>query len=78
MEITWLTEITSFIGYTALALGMIMLNWKNIWGWWVYFFGSVIWFANGFLFENYNMIAWNVIFGIININGWRKWRREGL
>ncbi len=71
-----LAEVIAFFGYVSLAIGMYMLGKDNIWGWWVYFLGSAIWFVNGFVIENLNMIVWNVIFCIINARGWFVWRKN--
>ena len=69
-------DIVGHIAYASLLLGQILLTKKNTWGWALRFIGEIGWVAIGFIIGMSSIWVWGILFALIDIRGFIKWRKE--
>lgn len=62
--------------YGFLALGMLYLNQRDRWGWVFRIMGEVGWIWIGLLAGWSSIWMWGILFLLIDIRGFMKWREE--
>lgn len=67
-------DFTGHIGYLFILVGMVLISKKNIYGWLFRFVGETIWMVLGFYLELSSVVFWGMIFMVIDIYGFKKWK----
>ena len=69
------TDVYGHIGYLYIALGMWLLSKKDIVGWIYRFLGELIWIIIGFHIQMTSIWLWGIVFMVIDLTGFFKWRK---
>jgi hypothetical protein len=64
------------VGYISIFIGLVLLNYKNKYGWMARLLGEALWIGIGFGLGMTSIWIWGIIFVCVDINGWRKWNSE--
>ena len=65
-----------WIGSLGIMTGLILSGRKNIYCWPVWIVGNFFWIIFGIQSKILSIIVLNFAFIIVNVIGWRNWRKE--
>ncbi|KKL73901.1 hypothetical protein LCGC14_2070240 [marine sediment metagenome] len=75
-QVTFAQDMLGHIGYFFVALGMLLLAKKSIWGWVSRFIGEATWLVVGVWIGMSSIWTWGIIFLFIEIYGFRSWYKD--
>jgi len=64
------------IGYALILVGMIFINKKSSWGWFIRLWGEILWMGIGIYTGFSSMWIWGIVFCAMDIWGYFKWRKQ--
>jgi len=70
-------DIFGHIGYLFIAVGLILLAQKSIFGWIFRIIGEMIWAVVGICIGMSALWFWGIIFLCLDVRGFIKWRKRG-
>ena len=71
-------DLLGHIGYLLVVVGTLMIARKDIRGWWPRMVGDVFIVSMGLLLGVSSLWIWGTVFLLIDIFGYRKWKREAM
>ena len=69
-------DVLGHIGYVFIALGMILLAKKSIWGWVCRWIGQLTWLVIGIVIGMSSIWSWGLVFLFIEAYGFYSWRKD--
>ena len=72
-----LADFLGHIGYMSIVAGTLLIARRDIRGWWPRMAGDTLVAAMGVMLGVSSIWLWGSIFLIIDIVGYRKWKKQG-
>lgn len=69
-------DLFGHFGYASIMVGMFLLARRNAYGWAARLLGDSVWVALGFALGMSSIVLWGLVFMMVDIIGWRKWRQR--
>lgn len=69
-------DLLGHLGYASIMIGMVLLARRNAYGWVARLLGDAGWVALGFVLGMSSIVLWGLVFVLLDIVGWLKWRSE--
>lgn len=69
-------DIVGHVGYAMLVVGNWMIGNKQIWGFAWYFVANVIWLCIGWHIGMTSIWVWEIVFLILCVRNFLKWRAD--
>jgi hypothetical protein len=72
-----IADLLGHVFYFSIALGVLSLAYKRRIGWILRFFGEIGWCFIGIWMGMTSIWFWCIVFCIIDVKGYLKWRKSG-
>jgi len=59
-----------------IATSMVLVGQKKSAGWLLYVMASAGWVCVGIKLELSSMVLWSLVFGLVGVMSWRRWKKS--